>query len=165
MDDLEATERQKIRLTEAVGDIMSAIRAAGARGRRSSTLRARRRPVPRLLAIDAGRTRHNVLLVLGETSLRSRVWPAIFSAAASDDIAISLVAPDGAVVFATGEAPDAEVPGAGRLPLRCDGSMSREQTFQDGDVLWRVRATPRTARCALRGGGAAAMAVPRRCSS
>ena len=131
VDDLEATERQKIRLTDAVGDISGTIRTTGVRGaghrlftRGSGQYLAFWRSTP------AGPGA--ILVVLGETSLRSRVWPAIISAAVSDDIAASLVAPDGTVVFATAGASGA-----------ADASMSREQTFQDGDFLWRVRATPR----------------------
>jgi signal transduction histidine kinase len=130
VDDLEATERQKIRLTDAVGDISGTIQTTGVRGaghrlftRGSDQYLAFWRSTP----AEPGA----ILVVLGEICLRSRVWPAIISAAASDDIAASLVAPDGTVVFATAGASGA-----------ADASMSGEQTFQDGDFLWRVRATP-----------------------
>jgi signal transduction histidine kinase len=134
VDDLEATERRKIRLTDAVGDISGTVRSPGVRGagHRLFTLGSGQylafwRSTPAEPAA--------ILVVLGETSLRSRVWPAILSAA-SNDIAASLVAPDGTLVFATTVASGAEVVGT------ADSSMSGEQTFQDGDFLWRVRATP-----------------------
>jgi signal transduction histidine kinase len=74
-------------------------------------------------------------------SLRSRVWPAMLSPAASNDIAVSLVAPDGAVVFAAAGAPGGGVFRAG-APAGGTWPMSREQTFQDGEFLWRLRAMP-----------------------
>jgi len=139
-DDLEATERQKLRLTGAVGDILGAMRANGAAdlGHRLFT-----HGIGQHLAFwrSAHAGSDVVLLVLGETSLRSRVWPAIFPATALDDVAVSLVAPDGAVVFATAGISGAEAPGA-EVADAAAGSMSRERTFQDGDVLWRVRARP-----------------------
>lgn len=129
VDDLEATERQKIRLTDAVNDIRATLQTTGARG---AGHRLFTRDTGQYLAFwrstpaEPGAT----IVVLGETSLRSRVWPALISATASDDIVASLVAPDGTEVFASAGASGA-----------ADASTSREQTFQDGDVLWRVRAT------------------------
>jgi signal transduction histidine kinase len=136
VDDLEEGERHKMRLSDAVAAIRNAIRAPDMPGtghrlfvHEGGRYLAFWRSTPAGLA--------TVLLVLGETSLRSCVWPAMFSSATSDDIATSLVAPDGTAVFATAAAADANGPSMGST-----SSMSREQTFQDGDVLWRVRATP-----------------------
>jgi signal transduction histidine kinase len=126
IDDLEAMERQKIRLSDAVGAVRSSdLRGAG----------------HRLFALGGGHylafwraadpEPGAVLVLLGESSLRSRVWPAILRAAASDEVAASLVAPDGAIVFATSAA-----------SVTAGAPMFSEQSFQDGDFLWRVRATP-----------------------
>ncbi len=130
IDGLEAIEREKARLANAVGAISTTIRSPGAPpvGHRLFTFDDRRYlAFWRFTPADPA----SVLIVLGETCLRERVWPAMFSVTRPVETALSLVAPDGAVVFATDGAPAAAASVA-----------AREQTFQDGEVLWRVRATP-----------------------
>lgn len=135
---LEALEQQKMRLADAVGEVRNAIRAPGMPGAGhrffevgSGQYLAFWQSTP-----DRGAA---TLLVLGEGGLRSRVWPAMFSTGASEDTAIALVAPDGAVVFTTAPTPGGGTSGAGMPPR--GGAISSEQTLQDGDFLWRVRAT------------------------
>jgi signal transduction histidine kinase len=139
MDGLEAAEQQKMVLSDAVGDIRGAIRAPGmpSAGHRLFT------PVGRQYLAFWRQTPTKpqaVLLVLGAQSLRSRVWPAMFPADASDDVVASLIAPDGAVVFATANKAGGGLPGTA-APSGGSVSTFREQTLQDGDLLWRVRAT------------------------
>jgi signal transduction histidine kinase len=138
VDDLRAVEQQKMRLSDAVASIANAIRTPGIPGAGH-----------RLFELSSGQylafwqsapgERAAVLLVLGNTSLHSRVWPDMLSVA-SDDVAATLVAPDGAVVFTTIAAAGAGMAGVG-TPAGSGPMTTREQTLQDGDFLWRVQAT------------------------
>jgi signal transduction histidine kinase len=136
--DLQAVEQLKMRLADAVGEI-----------RRATLLPGVSRAGHRLFERDSGQflafwqsaqgERAAVLLVLGNESLQSRVWPDML-AVASDDVAATLVAPDGAVVFTTAAAAGAGTTGVGTA-AGSGPMITREQTLQDGDVLWRVQAT------------------------
>ncbi|MCX6538767.1 MAG: HAMP domain-containing sensor histidine kinase [Acidobacteria bacterium] len=126
-------EQQRLALTDVAASAFAAIWAAGQHAAGHLVL-----PVSAGHAMVFWRTTpagngQTAMVLLGDNALRTRVWPAVLSAASSADVSLSLVAPDGTTIVSE--------PG---ITHAADGATaSRVQTMQDGEFLWRVRADPR----------------------
>jgi signal transduction histidine kinase len=126
-------EQQRLALTDAAASTLAAIQAAGGRAAGHLVLRVNAGHAMAFWHETPGGGADTAIVLLGDQALRTRVWPAVFSAAASADVSLSLVAPDGAIIFSE----------AGTSSTAAATTASRVQTVQDGEFLWRVRADPR----------------------
>jgi signal transduction histidine kinase len=123
-------EARGLALTDLAASALAAVRAADRRRAGHLVLPA---PAGRAMVFWSDAPAPNgglAMVLLGEEALRTRLWSAALSGAASPDIGLSLLAPDGTTLLSG-------------LERAGPAAASREQTVQDGEFVWRVRAEVR----------------------
>jgi hypothetical protein len=131
--DLETLEARKTDLTRLAALAVEA-RGTGTPGRFGQAVLRDHRGAGLVFWRDGQDPASRVMLVLAPDAVTRHVWPRAFAAALAGTVRLSVVAPDGSLLFRSD---------SGTSVSNVNDSAASTRDWQDGDFLWRIRAASR----------------------